>query len=317
MIRIACLSGLVALLMCPDADAQVYKWTDKQGRVHYSDTKPEGVESEEVSERLRDAVSTYSSGPVTYSPAVSESTYVAAAPVVVELFPVEMELTRANEAQIREEVERIYRSYVNVLGWSPRPRKPVKIRIFGKLSAWDAFPKSTEHVEGHRSRFDPGKNEVVMHARRFEIPMMEVLRHEVSHAIFHMEIGAAPRWLNEGLAEMFSPGAPRNGAKPPANRAGVEIAKLKLREGSLEPWARYSDVPFYQWGMGRVELGNYRVAAAMVSYLLASDRGTRCLREVLAQARKSGFGLASKTFERHCGNLNDLDTDWRKWVQRQ
>lgn len=316
MTRFALLSGLAALLWCAGAGAQIYKWTDEQGRVHYSDNKPQGVESEEVSGRLRDAVSTYSPEPLASQTTVNGQTHVAATPVVVEFFPVEFELTRADERNVREEIERIYRRYVDVLGWSPGPRRPVKIRIFGKLSAWDAFPKSTSFVESHRSHYDGRTREVVMHARRVEIPMMEVLRHEVSHAIFDMEIGSGPRWLNEGLAEVFSPGV-QGGARLPPNRAGIEITRLKLREGSLEPWARYADLPFNEWGVSRIELGHYRVAASMVSHLLSSDHGTRCLRDVLAQARKSGFGVPSRTFERHCGSLDVLDADWRQWLQRQ
>jgi glutaredoxin len=33
-------SGLLCLLLCLPADAQMYKWTDAQGTVHYTDTPP-------------------------------------------------------------------------------------------------------------------------------------------------------------------------------------------------------------------------------------------------------------------------------------
>jgi hypothetical protein len=323
---LAALLGLAVLALSAGANAQVYKWTDKQGRVHYSDTAPKGVESEEVSGRLRDAVSTYTPSPQdtaarpkrAYLPGTPEPE--TPTPVVVEIIPVEFELSRADEKTIREEVEHMYRTYVELLGWSPRPRRPVKIRIFGRLAAWDAYPKTIEPALAHRSHYDPRTNEVVMHGTRFNVDAIEVLRHEVSHSIFHMEIGYAPQWIDEGLAEVFSTsGAGGGSSSVSPNRAGIEIAKMKLREGSLEPWARYVDIPFGQWrGESRVvELGYYRVASSMMSFLLSSRGGTQCLRDVLAQARKTGFGVLSKTYERHCGDLTALDGDWRKWAVRQ
>jgi hypothetical protein len=328
MKRFATMLGLAALALCVGANAQVYKWIDKQGRVHYSDQAPEGIESEEVSERLRDAVSTYT--PETRAsevkpkpadgPIAPESPPEKATPVVVEILPVEFELTRADEKQIREEVQHMYRTYTKLLGWSPRPRKPVKIRIFGRLVAWDAYPKTIEPAMAHCSHYDPKRGEVVMHGTRFKMDNFEVLRHEVSHAILHMEIGHAPQWINEGLAEVFrTNGTERGSSSISPDPAGIEFVKLKLHEGSLDPWARYVDIPFDQWrGESRVvEMSYYRVASSMMSFLLSSPGGTQCLRDVLAQARKSGFGVLSKTYEQHCGDLKKLDADWRKWTARQ
>jgi hypothetical protein len=328
MKRFATMLGLAALMLCMGANAQVYKWTDKQGRVHYSDTAPKDIESEEVSERLRDAVSTYTPSPldtaVRPKPAIRYGTpeieIETAAPVVVEIIPVEFELTRAEEQQIREEIEHMYRSYVELLGWSPRPRRPVKIRIFGRLAAWDAYPKTIEPALAHRSHYSSARGEVIMHGTRFNIDAIEILRHEVSHAIFHMEIGYAPQWIDEGLAEVFrTSGAGRGSSSVSPNRAGIEIAKMKIREGSLEPWARYVDIPFAEWrGESRVvETTYYRIASSMMSFLLSSPGGTACLRNVLAHSRTSGFGVLSKTYEQHCGDLKQLDADWRKWAGRQ
>lgn len=332
MNRLATLLGVAALTLSAAAGAQIYKWVDKEGRVHYSDTAPEGVESQEVSERLRDAVSTYtpatppaasgSGAAPEATQAVGVSTSDPGRPrsVVVEIIPVEFELTRTDEKQIREEVERMYRTYVELFGWSPQPRRPVKIRIFGRLAAWDAYPKTIEPALAHRSHYSTSRAEVVMHGTRFNIDAIEVLRHEVSHAILHMEIGHAPPWINEGLAEVFrtsSPGRDRTTITP--NRAGIEIVKLKIREGSLAPWGRYVDISHGQWRRESrgVETTYYRVASSMMSFLLSSRAGTECLRDVLAQGRQSGFGVLSESFGRHCGDLARLDADWRTWVARQ
>jgi len=319
MKRFATIQCLAALTLCVGANAEVYKWTDKEGRVHYSDKAPEGAQSEEVSEQLRDAVSTYTPGtpvpearptPTNATGALRDAPQ-RATPVVVEIIPVEFELTRAEQQQIRDEVQHIYRSYVELFDWSPRPRMPVKIRIFGRLAAWNAYPKTIEPALDYRSHYSPATGEVVMHGTRFNIEAIEVMRHEVSHAILHMEIGFAPQWINEGLAEFFRTNGP--------NRAGIEIVKMKIHEGSLEPWARYVDIPFDQWrGESKVvERTYYRIAASMMSFLLSSRSGTKCLRDVLTEARTSGFGVLSQTYERHCGNLQVLDANWRKWVAKQ
>lgn len=45
-------SLLLCLALAPAAQAGVYKWTDEQGRVHYSDTPPAKGKAEEVKVRI-------------------------------------------------------------------------------------------------------------------------------------------------------------------------------------------------------------------------------------------------------------------------
>ena len=39
---------LVVVVTCAHSQQEIYKWIDEDGNVHYGDTQPEGVESEQV-----------------------------------------------------------------------------------------------------------------------------------------------------------------------------------------------------------------------------------------------------------------------------
>ncbi len=47
MVKLACLL-LLLLLFVADSAAEIYKWTDENGKVHFSDKKPRDLESKEV-----------------------------------------------------------------------------------------------------------------------------------------------------------------------------------------------------------------------------------------------------------------------------
>jgi len=46
------LIAALAALSCASANAEVYKWVDKNGRTHYSDKLPDGARATEIRDRL-------------------------------------------------------------------------------------------------------------------------------------------------------------------------------------------------------------------------------------------------------------------------
>jgi hypothetical protein len=324
MQRLAGMLFAASLVFCTLASAQIYKWKDAEGRIHYGSQAPPGVDAVEVSGSLEEKVSVYNTAPGAKPPATDAvadepGAKQPASPVVIEIKLVEYELSRADERKIREEIQLIYRRYVEWLGWSPQPRHPVKVTIFGTVNAWNAVPKAMEQGREHQSHYDPRRREVLMHGDRFTDDTIGILRHEVSHAILHMELGNTPQWINEGIAEVFrSSGAVRGRLTVTPNPTWAEILKHKLREGSLEPWEKYIDIPFAEWRgeSRRVEMSYYMIAWSMMGYLLSTPQGTKCLRDLTTEARKVGFRTLSKSFEKHCGSVATLDTGWRRWIER-
>ena len=46
------LFAALAALSCASANAEVYKWVDKNGKTHYSDKLPEGARARQIQDRL-------------------------------------------------------------------------------------------------------------------------------------------------------------------------------------------------------------------------------------------------------------------------
>jgi hypothetical protein len=339
--RLALAFGVLALGAGAVADAQVYKWKDAEGRTQYTDSKPPaGIDYEEVSERLRDSVSIYTTDgggaeaasdakadtdAGTASRADSRTPFIATprevlrpGVVVMKLHQVDYQIARADEKRIRQEVELIYRRYVEWFKWNPRPPRPVTVRVFGSETSFDAFAKKFNREGSRRSFYSPISREAVVFGTQWTEDTLGVLRHEVSHAIVDMELRSAPPWIHEGLAEMFeSSGAQRGRLSISPNRDWAGTMKLKLREGSLEPWGSYVDIPYTLWQRGGadVERTYYMIAWSMMSFLVSSTDGKKCLREVIGEGREAGFGAISRMFERHCG-LKRLDREWREWIAK-
>jgi hypothetical protein len=339
--RLSLAFGVLVLGAGVFADAAVYKWKDAQGRTHYSDAKPAtGIEYEEVSERLRESVSIYTTdggGADTDSDADDDSAAERSADadpkapfvptprevlrpgvVIMKLHQVDYQITRADENRIRREVELIYRRYVEWFKWNPRPARPVTVRVFGSEASFDGYAKKFNREGSRRSFYSPGSREAVVFGTQWTEDTLGVLRHEVSHAIVDMELRSAPPWIHEGLAEMFeSSSAQRGRLSISPNRDWAGTMKLKLRDGSLDSWGSYVDIPYVLWQRGGadVERTYYMIAWSMMSFLVSNTDGKKCLREVIGEGREAGFGAMSRMFERHCG-LKRLDREWREWIAK-
>ncbi|MES2817796.1 MAG: glutaredoxin family protein [Pseudomonadota bacterium] len=66
LLRCWLLSSLVLLLASPNSFAELYKWTDANGRTHYSDKKPDGVSTQPIG----NPISVVEGSPITPRPPV-------------------------------------------------------------------------------------------------------------------------------------------------------------------------------------------------------------------------------------------------------
>jgi hypothetical protein len=341
MQKIALALCTAALTLSSTSDAEIYKWTDERGHVHYGDKAPKDVGAVEVSEHLKEAATIYTPAPPAPMSAPSRPDakpmpefldgdlpvlHAEQAPrgmsktVRVDIDLVDYKLSRADNNKIDQEIQLMYGWFVDQLGWDIYPRYPLKIRVFGSAAAFSAYAPSLEPWNAQRSHYNPSTREIVMRGEPLTDDTIATLRHEASHAILGMQLQDLPFWINEGLAEVFrSSGALRGRLNVTPDPEWVEMMKLKLRDGSLQPLDYYFKIPNSQWRMvrRREERSYYMISWAMMSFLLSTPNGKICLHGIMRDARKSksGFGALDEAFEINCGESKRLDANWRMWVQ--
>jgi hypothetical protein len=303
--------------------AEIYRWLDENGRVHFSENAPAQQSSQEITGKLGEIgnflefddvldVDWYKP-PGEYKPANVE----------VKIDLVDYQLEAAEYGKIRDGVTGIYESYSRWFGWSQAPNRPVVIKIFGNFDEFEQYQQQENN--GHsttRSHYSFYRKEVVMLGTEFKGATMGVLFHESSHAVLDMALNNAPNWINEGLAQCFE-GIEAGGKKNllPQSPARIEKIRHKLREGSLLPIEQYLGISDVQWrgSSARVENTYYLVAWSIMNSLLSSRQGIDTLRLVLSDMRSQGrFGGGSlvEMFNRaYPGGIRKLDRDWRTWIE--
>lgn len=302
--------------------AEIYKWVDENGVPHFSERKSETHKSEEISERLK-KVGNF----IEFAKTQNIEFYQPPKPytgteVVININLHEYQLSPASENKMNRHVTAIYETYSRWFGWVPNPTQPINIKIFGKYQGFEKYQQDRHYrYVMNRSHFSRRYNEVVMLGTEFSEATLGILFHESSHAIMHMEAKHMPKWINEGLAEVFSfVGFVGDEVRVGYNKEWVEIIKHKLREGSLQNFSNYLNISNNAWirEPANVERSFYTVAWSMMRFLVSSQGGIDALRKVIKVCKQlacSTGGRLNGMFERvYPGGNNALDAEWREWI---
>ncbi len=314
---------LLALWFSCACYAGVYKWVDDRGVTHYSAQNPKSVSADEVSEQLQRASSVIKAfkREVNQSSPPLERTVVPEVEVIIET--VNYSLSHAMRGRIDTQLNAMYRAYVQWLGWDARPVRPITIRLFGKFKDFEQFQRAHRDNVTHRSHYSSRHKEILMLGTEFGEATLSLLYHESSHAILDMRPGHYPKWINEGLAEVFAMSNSHE-ASIRLNYAAKwsQLMKHKLREGSLLSLEHYLALPNRAWGdeSARVENSYYMISWALMRFLLSSEQGINSLRQIIAACRQQAWwqddGLV-KIFARHYpAGMQQLDADFRQWIQQ-
>lgn len=168
--------------VCPTLSAEIYKWVDENGRVHFGDQKLQHVEQVEV--HLKQHVSTWKR----FTIQIDHSG--------VALLADEIE-------RISQDVNNVYRLYDQVFYFDMTKTVPVNIKLFANKDAYLQYmsKRFKRSYENSRGVFIPSQNQIAVWMRMDREGTFQTIKHETSHAIIHTIAPNTPAWLNEGLGE--------------------------------------------------------------------------------------------------------------------
>ena len=298
---------------------------DKNGNPQYSDRKEKNQEAVDISERLKNVgnfLDVTDPGKIDFFKA-PEQAISGRAKVDVRIKLYNYELSSKQRHAIQKHIEAIYDLYAKWFGWSEKPKRPISIRIFGNYEDFGNYQSEVGYrFPTNRSHYSRYRREVVMIGTEFKTKTIRVLYHEASHAIMHMNMQRVPKWINEGLAEVFELLQTRSEKTFSIGyrRSYIGLIKHKLREGSLEPAASYMKISSQKWhdSSSRVENMYYKVAWSIMRYLVSNKTGQKTLRAVMNDIRtdnKWNESNLAELFNKHYpGGVKKLDRDWRSWI---
>ncbi|MDG5500165.1 DUF4124 domain-containing protein [Marinobacter sp. BGYM27] len=283
------------------AFAEIYRYTDENGVVHFGDRQVQNQQQEAV--QLRGVRSDWQRYHID----------VVAGDGVT--------LTDTERERIEADVNHVYRFFDDVLYFDIHRTVPVNILLLANKAAYDSFLST--RIEGSlppsRGIFLGRTNDIVVYIREDREGTFRTIKHETGHAIVATLTPYLPAWLNEGLAEQMEM-LTRSGDRlriesHPENAADVR----DMRDRNL-----MADVKAFLSMQSTDWRGHYRdkgyslqsQTGEFVYFLLSSPTGRSFLTRLTHQYARGDRTLASYLVDEHyIGGMRVMQDNWALWLR--
>ncbi|RBW49353.1 DUF4124 domain-containing protein [Marinobacter sp. F3R11] len=293
---------LLFMVAASTGSAEIYKWVDDDGKVHFSDRKDHRVKQEVVS--VKPGASKWSR-------------------FNIDIKTVDVELSAGEKQQIVDGVNNVYEFFDRVLSFDMYKTVPVNILIF----------KNSEEYRNYLIRNDrgmavasyglyiPSENQIVVYVRENRSLTFKTIKHEVSHAVVDTIVPYAPAWINEGLAEQmevlerdesglyFERHAENRWIVAQARDQGRLADIDELLKLPSDKW-RHSDMS--RQGSMRAQSGQF------IYFLLSKPTGRNFIARLMHTFNRGDRTLSYYLVdENYIGGVRMLGLDWSRWLHNQ
>lgn len=292
------LAALLFLTAAGSAGAEVYKWRDDDGNLHFGDEPPSSTRSEDLSER-----------------------YNTELPFALKFETVNYALPGDLRNRLSVTVKKIFAIYREALNLEYDPKRAFRIVLHGNRSTFRGYQqRHAPRLENPAGFYNGATNQITALAVENKRALTALITHECSHAVSASGDTYVPIWLNEGLAEYFSRMRVRG------RTAEIPLARRFLR--TLKRRNFHRDPPdlrehvnatpdAWQQANGADNL-SYSLSWSLVYFLMDSEQGRALVRTLLQRARTSPLPLrdSAAVIERNWeGGLAGLTRAWQQWLR--
>jgi hypothetical protein len=275
-------------------NATIHRWVDASGITHYSDQAPAAnVSNHRVLE-------------VTGLP-----------PVKIEASGYDVNLPPDVERRAVVDALAVQRAFHDVLGIDAPSDMTMRIVFVGDAGAYQKLIGDTA-PPGSAGAYVPDRQTIYVRVQPDDEAAFSVLRHEITHALIHEEIGNLTISLNEGLAEYFRRyrAAGMGGEIDLAADRRALSAAAPNGDGTdaLVELLAFSGPDFYAADRER----RYLEAYGLVAVLMRGGDATLALRELLVRQRAEPCVPvpAERVIEaKYPGGLTALARDWAAFLR--
>ncbi|WP_417521700.1 DUF4124 domain-containing protein [Marinobacter sp.] len=282
--------------------AEIYKWVDGDGKVHFSDRKDHKVEQQIVN--VKPGVSKWSR-------------------FKIDINAVDVELTDEENQQIVDGTNNVYEFFDRVMSFDMYRTVPVNIMIFKGRAEYRNYLIRNNRGKAVASYglYIPSENQIVVYMQKNRRLTFRTIKHEVSHAIIDTIVPYAPAWLNEGLAEQMEM-LERDGSglyfeRHRENQWVVAQARELGRLNEIDQFLKLSsDKWLHSDASGK---GSLRAQAGQFIYFLLSKPTSRNFLVRLMHNFNRGDRTLSYYLvdDNYIGGVSMLSLDWGRWLHGQ
>lgn len=309
--------GLLMLLMIRDLSAaEIYRWIDNSGNVHFSDKKPVESNSKDVTDQYdkndNTKVKTPKGNPRVNGP-------VEQSEVLLEFDTKNFSFSQNQQNYIVMLANQMHEFYQKKLGWPWGQSITIPVKFVSK-SGYDY----TFHIgKTGRSYYISAENVVVIRVDE-EASVLELKRsllHEVSHAIIRSRFRSIPKWLNEGLSEHMEELTLRDNSVV-FDFPFRHLSKLRkqIRYNELEDLYSFFSSPPDLWRDAEFHAEKirnyYSTSWSLVRYMIEDENGALVLLKLLDQVEKLGSKIDAYTIigELYPTGISGFESNWKSWI---
>ena len=272
-------------------DVAIYSWVEDDGVASFSD-EPPGRRSSGL-QRYRAGHSEFKADITTDGVHISD----------------------AVKGQIVAGAKRIYEQWGEWLGYDVLRRSHLNVKIIGD---WNRFRRLYGSSDAPAGFYRASTNEAVVFYDPKSVStsrLVAVAFHEVSHLVLAWQVGDAPPWFNEGLAEYFETMSVR--AQAASFSLDPRIIDHMAARGrvSIPSMLRMSRADWYGTDRSR----NYASAGLLVAFLQSSDSGRVLLAELAQHLYDSRCDRRSDphilSLQSYPGGATGLARAWDLWIR--
>lgn len=294
---------LFVLLLLPlTLQAEIYRYVDENGVVHFGDRKVQGQQQEEV--RVRNVGSDWQRYQID----------IATEGGVV--------LTDAERERIEADVNHVYQFFDDILFFDLFRTVPVNILILPDVASYRRY--LSRHIDGtvppSYGVFIGATHQIVVYIREEDREAtFRTISHETGHAVLASLARYMPAWLNEGLAEQMEMLERRDDhlviRAHPDNTEVVNYLRQRRLLSNVEDFLAMQS---QDWRNHYVDRG-YSLQAQtgeFIYFLLSTPTGRSFLTRLIHQYKRGDRTLAAYLVDEHyVGGMRVMQDNWALWLQ--
>ena len=287
------LVGLCVLLFSASLHAEIYRWTDKNGRVHFADKKTASIHADNVSED-----------------------YKVKDPFTISITGKQYHIPLKTKGVIRSSVLKMAAILSNKLAIQYKDNAHINVIIFGDEKSYFAYGGK----KGTSGFYSQKKNEAVIKQSYNVDATLNTVIHETSHLLISYNYGHVPRWLDEGLAEYFEGmRLSFSSVEIPPNVRWHKNLKQQLlsnRLYSLKDYVSLTPRDWVAYDNANDNLG-YAYGWSIISFLMSSEKGQHTLKQLFmglknnARKKQYSFNAINRFYP---GGFVKFEEQWRVWL---
>ncbi|WP_157729949.1 DUF4124 domain-containing protein [Bacterioplanes sanyensis] len=305
-----CLRSAVAIALislAAVASAEIYRWTDANGKVHFGDRPPPQVEKETVEVEPTPVWRGFDIR-LTYSDAFSQT------------LPSDDSVALLDGERIEQDVNRVYRFFDQILFVDFYRKVPVSIHVLANQREYRQYLASQVKgsVPPSLGVYLHDRHQIVVYLHPSRYGGVEstyrTIKHETSHAILASIAQRMPAWLNEGLAEQMEMLEYDDQQRFVIHQHGSNRQQI-LAQRQLMPVREFVEINNMTWRRQNLDQAVHQAMAGQLVYLSLSKNYGRSFITRLVQEYKRGYRQTAYYLldEHYIGGGAALNVHWQAW----